>query len=226
MHTDEIVRKTADHVKLLLSTESTGHDWWHTYRVWQMALRIGTEEKADLLVVQLACLLHDVDDWKTTREQTTQGKSTAHSWIASLNLDDELGDQTGDHILKIIETLSFKGTHNIQKMSSLEGMVVQDADRLDAIGAIGIARAFVFCGAKGHTLYNPEVKPVVGQPNEIFMKKSRGEMKDVTINHFYEKLLLLADLMNTKTGKNIALGRHKYMESFLAQFYDEVCGKK
>ena len=208
----ELINHTADHVKTTLSGEGSGHDWWHTYRVWRTAQRIGAVEKGDLLVVELAALLHDIADWKAHGGDSTVGPETARQWLVSLEVDESLVD----HVCRIIANISFKGAGVEQPELSLEGKVVQDADRLDAIGAIGIARAFAYGGAKGRLIHDPDVKPAEHRTAEEYIKST-----GTTINHFYEKLFLLKDRMNTATGRAIAEKRQRFMEKFLRRFSEE-----
>jgi uncharacterized protein len=212
MMPNDILERTANHVQSALASEGSGHDWWHIERVWRMAKRIGQAEGADLLVVELAALLHDIADWKAHGGDATIGPKTAMTWLASLNAEPKIVQHVGE----IIANISFKGAGVEQPALSLEGKVVQDADRLDAIGAIGIARTFAYGGSKGRLIYDPSCKPVSHQTAAAYFN-SNG----TSINHFYEKLLLLKDRMNTATGKRIAEERHHYMEGFLRQFYNE-----
>jgi uncharacterized protein len=213
----DIIQKTTDHVRGLLSGEGSGHDWFHIERVRNVALTIAREESADLLIVELAALLHDVADWKFAGGDHEAGPRAAREWLASL----EVPQKMIEHVTAIIAGLSFKGAGVETPMSTIEGQCVQDADRLDAIGAIGIARAFAYGGHKGRALYDPEVPP---QPHASFeaYKKNAGP----TINHFYEKLLLLKERMNTATGKRLAAERHVVLEEFLAEFLAEWKGEK
>ena len=213
----DIINYTAQHVRTKLSGEGSGHDWFHIERVWKNAIHIGNQENADMFVVELAALLHDIADWKFSNSDDTAGPREARAWLEKLQVD----EKTIAHVCEIINDLSFKGARVKTTMKSKEGVVVQDADRLDALGAIGIARAFAYGGLKGSELYNPNVKPEFHTSFEQY-KQSRGN----TINHFYEKLLLLRDLMNTETAKQIAEERHAFMEKFLEQFYDEWNGKR
>jgi uncharacterized protein len=199
-------------VATTLSGEGSGHDWWHVYRVWRMARRIGRAEGADLLVVELAALLHDIADWKSHGGDSTVGPKMAREWLVSLGLDQAVIE----HICQIVADISFKGAGVEQPVLSLEGKVVQDADRLDAMGAIGIARAFAYGGAKGRLIYDPDMKPIQHRTAEAFLKSD-----GTTINHFYEKLLLLKDRMNTTTGRAMAEERHQFMEEYLRQFFEE-----
>jgi len=213
---DEIVQRTAEHVRSLLSGEGSGHDWWHIHRVWNSARAIGRDEQVKMAVVELASLLHDIADWKFHHGDETEGPRKAREWMDSLSVD----KNTIDHVCTIIEELSFKGAGTPTPMSTREGMVVQDADRLDAIGAIGIARAFAYGGYKKRTLFDPETLPAMHASFDEY-KKSAG----TTINHFHEKLLLLKDRMNTATAKRIADERHRFMEEYLRRFHEEWSGK-
>jgi len=189
--------------------ESSGHDWWHIYRVWQTSLYIATHETVDSDVVQLAALLHDIGDWKFHAGDETVGPRLAREWLESLSVD----ETAIVHVCTIIANLSFKGADVKAAPLSLEGQVVQDADRLDAIGAIGIARAFAYGGAKGREMHDPQTAPVLHSSFEQY-KASRG----TTINHFHEKLVLLKDRLNTPTAKALAERRHTFMLEFLEQF--------
>ena len=188
----QLIDRTADYVRTTLSGEGSGHDWWHVFRVWRMARRIGMAEAADELVVQLAALLHDIADWKSHDGDSTVGPQVAGDWLTSLDLDPGV---TG-HVCRIIADISFKGAGVEQPPLSLEGQVVQDADRLDAMGALGIARAFAYGGSKGRLIHDPAIEPVEHHTAEAYLKSG-----GTTVNHFYEKLLLLKDRMNTATGK-------------------------
>lgn len=210
-----MIKKTENYIQQQLAGDSSGHDWWHIYRVRELALHIGNEEKADLFIVELAALLHDIGDWKF--HGTEKGPEIATAWLGSLGARTDIIN----HVSSIIAELSFKGAGVRAAMSSLEGMVVQDADRLDAIGAIGIARCFAFGGSRQREIYNQDIKPVMHQSYEAY-KASKG----TTINHFYEKLLLLKDRMNTAAGKRLAASRHAFMEQYLARFMSEWSGKE
>jgi len=212
----EVLQQTEEYVKKKLSGEGSGHDWWHIHRVRQNALHIGKQESVDLFVVQLAALLHDIADWKFHDGNEGVGPMVAREWLESLHVE----EQVIAHVGEIIKDISFKGAGVQTRMRTTEGMVVQDADRVDALGAIGIARTFAYGGHKGHEMYNPLIKP---EFHDSFEKYKKG--KGPTINHFYEKLLLLKDLMNTSTAKRIAGERHKYMEQFLGRFYREWEGE-
>ncbi|TCZ79870.1 HD domain-containing protein [Paenibacillus albiflavus] len=206
----EIIQLAELFVKEELGKDSSGHDFWHIQRVRQMAVRIAAEEGADLFVCELAALLHDIPDEKLN-DSKEAGLNKLNSWLDEYVADHGVKEQ----ILSIITNMSYSGGHK-PAMDSLEGRVVQDADRLDAIGAIGIARTFAYGGAKGRLMYDPEHPPEEFMTEEQY-RKSNGS----SINHFYEKLLKLKDLMNTKYAKQIATSRHEYMEGFLTQFYQE-----
>lgn len=199
----------------MFATEGSGHDWWHIHRVWQLAIRIGRAEGANLLIVELAALLHDIADWKFHGGDLTAGPRAARLWLQEQGTEEELIVAVCD----IIARLSYKGAGVSTDMPTLEGRVVQDADRLDAIGAIGIARAFAYGGHAGRLLYHPDQPPILHTSAESY-HKSQGH----TLNHFYEKLLLLKDRMQTETGKQFALDRHRYMEGFVTEFLAEWNG--
>ena len=208
----DFIERTANNVRIILSGDGTGDDWWHVHRVWKTAWRIGQAEKADLLVVELAALLHDIADWKLHDGDSTVGPKMAKDWLVSLELDGNISE----HISQIIANISFKGAAVEKPPLLLEGKVVQDADRLDAIGAIGIARAFACGGAKGQLIYDADVKFTEHRTAEAYLKSC-----GTTINHFYEKLLLLKDRMNTAAGRAIAEERHRFMEGYLRRFFEE-----
>jgi uncharacterized protein len=217
MNERDIIQKTADHVRGLLSGEGSGHDWFHVERVRNTAMTIAREEGADLFIVELAALLHDVADWKFAGGDDDAGPQVAREWLASL----QVAPEVIGHVARIIASLSFKGAGVETPMDSVEGQCVQDADRLDALGAIGIARAFAYGGHKGRALYDPAIPP---QPHATFeaYKRNTGP----TLNHFYEKLLLLKDRMTTPTARRLAAARHAYLESFLSQFLAEWSGHR
>jgi uncharacterized protein len=212
---DQIIQETQEHVRGLLAGDSSGHDWFHIERVRRTAMLIGREEGADLVVVELAALLHDVADWKFAGGDHTAGPRAARHWLASRGVEGTLID----HVASIVAGLSFKGAGVPTPMATLEGQVVQDADRLDALGAIGIARTFAYGGHKGQPLHDPAIPP---QPHASFDAYKRGG--STTINHFHEKLLLLAERMNTRTGRCLAIERQRFMERFLEQFQAEWDG--
>lgn len=217
MNTTNLIDKTILFVKETLAQAEGGHDWFHIERVYKNALLIAASENCDLEIVQLGALLHDIADSKFHDGDETIGPKTARTFLESENVV----ATTIDHVIAIIENISFKGGRVERKFSSIELDIVQDADRLDAIGAIGIARTFNYGGFKNRTLYNPEIAPNLSMTKEEYKKNEAP-----TINHFYEKLLLLKDKMNTETGKQIAQERHRYMEDFLEQFYAEWEGRK
>lgn len=197
-----------------MQNDTSGHDWWHVERVRTLALVIGKKENANLFIVELAALLHDVADWKLN-ESEEKGKNEIIDILRNNSIDKE----KSTHITSIIDGLSFKGAGVETSMDTIEGKVVQDADRLDAIGAIGIARAFAYGGNKKRLMYDPAVLPVFHASFEEY-KNSKGP----TINHFYEKLLLLKNLMNTDSAKSMAKNRHKFMEKYLNEFNKEISG--
>ena len=212
-----LIDKTIAFVKEKLDNAEGGHDWFHIERVYKNSILIAKEEDCDIMVVKLGALLHDIADSKFHDGDETIGPKTARTFLESENVFEE----TINHVINIIENISFKGGNFENKFSSKELEIVQDADRLDAIGAIGIARTFNYGGFKNRALYNPSIAPNLNMSKEEY-KNSNSP----TLNHFYEKLLLLKDKMNTATGKKIALERHKYMENFLSQFYAEWQGEK
>ena len=208
MDREKIIQLTVEYIRREFSDEASGHDWWHIYRVWKNALAICRHEKADEFIVQLAALLHDLDDWKFN-ETGDETPLRARAWLDSCSVD----PLTADNVCRIISHVSYKGAGVENKMDSLEGFIVQDADRLDAIGAIGIGRAFAYGGYKDRPLYDPDSPPNLHASFEEYKNS-----KSATINHFYEKLLLLKDRMNTTTAKRIAERRHEVMLQFLDQF--------
>jgi len=217
MDKDLIIQKTAQYAKETLFGDASGHDWWHVYRVWKSAINIAKGEKADLFIVEITALLHDIADYKLHDGDDSIGPRKAREWLESQSVDAD----AIDHIASIIANMSFKGAGVESKLETLEGRIVQDADRLDAIGAIGIARTFAYGGSKGREMYDPEVKPEMHTSFDKYKNNSSP-----TINHFYEKLLLLKDLMNTETAKQIAKDRHEFMEGYLDEFYKEWEGNK
>jgi len=212
-----IIDKSILFVKEKLENAEGGHDWFHIERVYKNAILIARNEDCDLTVVKLGALLHDIADSKFHDGDETIGPKIAREFLEKENVTEEIIK----HVINIIENISFKGGNFQKKFHSKELEIVQDADRLDAIGAIGIARTFNYGGFKNRPLYNPAIAPKLNMNKEEY-KNSESP----TLNHFYEKLLLLKDKMNTETGKKIALERHKYMENFLSQFYAEWEGEK
>lgn len=217
MNNQIIINKTVDFVKTTLSDAEGGHDWWHIYRVWKTSIHIAQKEKADMLVVELGALLHDIADSKFYDGDEEIGPSIAREFLESL----EVEENYITHVCNIISNISFKGGKHLQTFKSPELDVVQDADRLDSLGAIGIARTFNFGGYKGRKIYSPEIKPNLNLSKEEY-KNSEAP----SLNHFYEKLLLLKDKMNTETGKRMAEERHDFLLLYLDQFYKEWEGER
>lgn len=213
----EQLKKTVAFVKLQLTNAEGGHDWFHIERVYKNALLISKEEKVNLFIVQLGALLHDVADSKFHNGDDTVGPQIARDFLQSLAIN----EQIIEHVINIIKHISFAGGNEAQTFTSPELAVLQDADRLDAIGAIGIARTFNYGGFKNRALYDPAIPPNLSMTKEDY-KASNAP----TINHFYEKLLLLKNQMNTSAGKKIAMERHQFMEQYLEQFYAEWKGEK
>lgn len=212
-----LIEKTIAFVKEKLKDAEGGHDWFHIERVYNNAMNIAKDENCNITIVALGALLHDIADSKFHGGDETIGPKLAWEFLESQNVPEE----TIIHVVNIIENISFKGGNFERKFSSTELDVVQDADRLDAIGAIGIARAFNYGGFKNRALYDPTITPNMNMSKEEYKRAVSP-----TINHFYEKLLLLKDRMNTKSGKAIAEERHTYMEKFLEQFFAECEGKR
>jgi len=212
-----LIDKTILFVKQKLENAEGGHDWFHIERVYKNSLLIAQNEECNLEVVQLGALLHDIADAKFHDGDEAIGPKTAREFLEN----ESVNETTTQHVINIIENISFKGGNFEKKFNSKELEIVQDADRLDALGAIGIARTFNYGGFKNRALYNPAIVPNLNMTKEEY-KNSEAP----TLNHFYEKLLLLKDKMNTETGKKIALERHLYMENFLSQFYAEWDGER
>lgn len=209
----DIVGKTADFIQNKLGKEGSGHDWWHVYRVWQLSKRIlDTEPSANKQIVELGALLHDIADWKFHGGSLEAGPQAARFWLEKNAVD----EKTIGHIEDIVRDTSFKGAGVKMELKSIEAKIVFDADKLDSIGAIGIARTFAFGGNKNRSIYEPQIKPVMHSTFEEY-KDSESH----TINHFYEKLLLIKDLMQTNTGREMAVSRHEFMERYLEEFYKE-----
>ncbi len=218
MKEDHLIQNTIDFVKKELQNAEGGHDWFHIERVFNTSKLILKHEEGNTPVVKLAALLHDIADPKFHGGDESIGPQTAKNFLESQSVD----EQTIEHVVKIIEQMSFKNSlEKGTKFTSNELQIVQDADRLDAIGAIGIARAFNYGGFKNRELHNPDVPPNLNMSKEEYKKSTAP-----TINHFYEKLLLLKDKMNTETGKKLAEERHKFMLDYLDQFYKEWNGTK
>ena len=200
-------------VKQELAQDSSGHDWWHIYRVTNTAVKLAETEKADVFICELAALLHDIADEKLNSSKEA-GLQKVKNWLQQ----NQVPEPEAEKVLEIISTMSYNGGNNLP-MQSLEGQIVQDADRLDALGAIGIGRTFAYAGHKGHLMHNPDLPPR-GQMSAAEYRQSGG----TAINHFYEKLLKLKSLMNTGAGREMAEKRHAFMEQFLQQFYQEWDG--
>jgi uncharacterized protein len=220
----EIIAKTVDFVKNMLQDAEGGHDWWHINRVWSLAKTIAEKEAgANIFIVELAALLHDIADSKFHGGDETIAPQKAADFLATLGIESEIIA----HVVDIIKNMSFKNSlettaerNGQQPFDSLELRIVQDADRLDAIGAVGIARAFNYGGFKNREIYNPNILPDLNLSKEGYKNSTAP-----TINHFYEKLLLLKDKINTPTAKIMAAQRHEFMEQFLTQFYREWQGE-
>ncbi|MFU8859263.1 MAG: HD domain-containing protein [Cyclonatronaceae bacterium] len=217
MNQQSVLDKTTEYVKETLAGAEGGHDWWHIYRVRNLAMHIAETEPADLFIVELGALLHDIADSKFHNGDEEAGPRMALRFLTSLDVD----KATNIHIGQIIANISFKGGNNLPRFRSPELDVIQDADRLDAMGAIGIARAFNYGGFKNREIYNPGIRPDLQMTREQYKNSTAP-----TINHFYEKLLLLKDKMNTPTGKTMAEHRHAFMEQYLDEFYLEWGGSR
>ena len=211
MNRNKIIQEVRKYVKKKLESEPTGHDFWHSWRVWKMARKIAKREGGNLFVIELASLLHDIDDWKFSGNIKTSSIQ-AKKFLKKLGIDKKVIQE----VCYIIDNISFKGAGIKDKMQTLEGKIVQDADRLDVVGAIGIARVFAFGGFKKREIYNPSVKPKLHKTFKEY-KKSKG----TSINHFYEKVFLLRDRLNTKTAKEISKERYEFLKIYLKQFFKE-----
>lgn len=211
MDKNKIIKQVEEYIKKEFAGDSSGHDWWHIYRVWKMAKEIAEKEGGDMFVIELGALLHDIGDWKFN-DDLKAGSKKAKELLKSLNVD----ELTINHVCDIVNNVSFKGAGVKNGIKTLEGEIVQDADRLDAIGAIGIARTFIYAGHAGKGLYNPDKKIENFKTLEDY-KNRQG----YGLNHFYEKSLLLKDRLNTKTAKKIAEPRHKFLKTYLKQFLKE-----
>lgn len=210
MKKQEQIQKTVGFVKNILEKDASGHDWYHIERVHKLAISLSEKEGGDRFVIEMAALLHDVADEKLNASEEA-GMKKVSDWLEGLDVTEE----EKEHILHIIANMSYKGGHG-GNVETLEGKIVQDADRLDALGAIGIARTFAYGGAKGRLMYDPNIPPREEMTKEEYRKNS-----DPSLNHFYEKLLKLKDLMNTDAAKREAEVRHRYMEEFIEQFMKE-----
>lgn len=209
---NNLIENTVEFVKEKLKGAEAGHDWYHIERVWKLSKKIAETEDCNLEVVELAALLHDIADPKFHNGDETVALKVSRGFLESQNAAEDVIES----VLFIIKNISFKNRSEAPENLPIELKIVQDADRIDAIGAIGVARTFNFGGFKNNLMYDPEIKPKLNMSKEEY-KKSDG----TTINHFYEKLLLLKDLMNTRKGKEIAAERHNFMLQFLDQFYKE-----
>lgn len=212
----KILQEARDFVYAELKDEMSGHDWWHIVRVTNNAVEIATQEQADVFICELAALLHDIADGKLNENEEV-GLQKVEQWLQN----HQASDAEIAHVLDIISTMSFKGGHQQKNVSTLEGKIVQDADRLDAVGAIGIARAMAYSGHIGRPIHDPDL-----QPRENMTLEEYRAGKSSAIMHFYEKLLKLKDLMNTDYAKQLAIGRHHFLEEYLEQFYAEWDAKK
>lgn len=210
---NEVLKRTEDHIKELFDGEGSGHDWWHIFRVRNLALKISEHEGGERFTIEMAALLHDLDDWKL---QTDNNASKAEVWLKQMDV--EAAQQ--EKILQVISEVSFKGAEVETATTSKEAKIVQDADRLDAIGAIGIARTFAYGGNKNRLMYDPSIPPVMHNSFDDYKKSTAP-----TINHFYEKLLLLKERLNTSAALQIANERHVFMETFLDRFFGEWNGE-
>ena len=217
MNNSVLIQKTIEFVKQKLFNAEGGHDWFHIERVYKNCLLIAKTENCNLLVVQLGALLHDIADSKFHDGDESIGPETARFFLENQNVDEIIIK----HVIDIIENISFKGGNFNKKFNSIELQIVQDADRLDAIGAIGIARTFNYGGFKNRAIYNPDIPA-----NLAMTKEEYKNSENPTLNHFYEKLLLLKNKMNTESGKKLAENRHEFMNLFLDQFYSEWNGEK
>jgi uncharacterized protein len=216
----EIITKTRAYARETLRGETNAHDWWHVYRVEKLAVKLAREEKdADMFIVQLGALLHDIADWKFHNGDTEIGPRKTREFLSGLGVDPEVVAR----VEYIVRHISFRGGTNKHVMETIEGKLVQDADRLDALGAIGIARTFAFGGSAGREMYDPENKP---RDFKSFEEYKNGVQGNTTINHFYEKLLLLKDRMNTESGRRFAQRRHDYTVQFLDEFHAECEGER
>lgn len=216
LEADMVIENDIKYVKQIFADDCSGHDYHHTMRVYRLAMKIAEQENADMLIVQLAALLHDVDDVKLSPE-THDTKKNAVRFMKNSGVDDKVIAS----VCKIIDEVSFVGTDSVVP-STLEGKCVQDADRLDAIGAIGIARTFAYGGSKGRRIHDPDIKPMTNMNKADYNQNHNS----TSINHFYEKLLLLKDMMNTETAKKMAMHRQAVMKEYLVEFMAEWEGEK
>ena len=210
-----VVHEISEHIKNLLARESTGHDWWHSERVRKAAVYICKHEGGNRLIIECSALLHDIDDWKFIADRDETPRLSICDILSQSHIEPNIIHS----ISEIIDGISFKGAGAFQPQLSLEGQIVQDADRLDALGAIGIARAFAYGGYKRRPIFDPDVSPYLHRNFEEYKSK-----QSTTVNHFFEKLLLLKDRMNTPTGKHLAERRHQFISNYLQIFMDEWNG--
>ena len=218
MDKQSIIQATEQYVKGTVKDLDSSHDWFHIDRVRALALRIGVAEKADLFIVELGALLHDIADWKFHDGDLTMGSIVTQDWLKKQDLPINIID----HVADVVDHVSYKGSDVDIAMKTIEGKVVQDADRLDAIGAIAIARCFAYGGYADRPIYDPEIKPV---PHKSFNEYRKATSQSTSINHFYEKLLLLKDRLHTDSAKKIAQHRHQFVEDYLKEFFAEWEGK-
>lgn len=219
MDKEKILKLTKIHTRKILSNGEPGHDWWHTYRVWRTSLKIAKHEKGvDLFVVQLGALLHDIADWKFHKNEAKSEGAVIRDWLIKMDVEKGVTDK----VCRIVESVTFKGAEVKDKVSSKEAAIVQDADRLDALGAIGVARAFGYGGYKNRPMYDSREKI---RYHKSFRSYKAAQSKS-TVNHFYEKLLLLKARMKTKEGRRLAASRDTFMRLYLNQFFEEWRGKK
>lgn len=207
-----IIEQITNHVRNFFETDTTGHDWFHIERVHKLACFLQQHEGGDREIIELAALLHDISDHKLNGGILNVGGQVAYELLIQLGYD----TQRALWVKEIVDGVSYKGAHVKDSMHSIEGKIVQDADRLDAIGAIGIARAFAYGGSKSRPMFIPDIKPIMHSSFESY-----ASSKSHTVNHFYEKLLLLNERLHTQTAQTIGKKRHAVMEAFLTQFYDE-----
>ena len=207
----EVIKETKKYVRNKSGKESTGHDFWHAFRVWQTSKYIARKEGGDLFTIELAALLHDISDWKFNKGSSGPGLKLAMNWLKKLKVEENIIKQ----VCEIMGSISFKGARVKSKMKTIEGKIVQDADRLDALGAIGIAKVFATGSSWKRLIYNPEIS-IKKRVRDFRRKDSHS-----SIHHFYDKPLLLKNLMNTKTGKRLAGERHEFLKKYLKQFFKE-----
>jgi uncharacterized protein len=212
MNRSEVIDRTMSYVRDELCSDSSGHDWWHVYRVREMAVRLAAEEQADCYIVELAALLHDISDYKLNGGDHDKGPRVAQEWLLGLGVS----PRCAAAVAEIIANMSFKGAGSASTVRTVEGQIVQDADRLDALGAIGVARAFAYGGYAGQLIHEPEQSPHYHASADDYFKRD-----STTINHFYEKLLLLKDRMHTASARKVAEKRHVVLQNFLQDFFTE-----